>query len=460
MRIGIWGLFVATLGFVQHLPGAPNVLVIVADDLGYAELGVQGCKDIPTPNIDSIAAAGVRFTAGYVTASYCAPSRAGFLSGRYQQRFGFEYNAIGKQNLDPKVGLPPSQKTLADRFKEAGYATAITGKWHLGATTQFHPQKRGFDEFFGFLHEGHFYLPDGFKPVHEHLRNPEPPYNQDNPILRGERKIDEPRYLTEALGREAVSFIVRHKDKPFFLYLPFNAPHSPMQITDKYYQRFAHIADDHRRIFAAMTSAMDDAIGEVLAKLREAGLEENTLIFFFSDNGGPTAELTSRNDPFSGGKGSLLEGGIRVPFLAQWKGRIPVGKVFDRPVITLDVTPTALAAAGIAAPADDRFDGVNLLPFLTGEKTGDPHESLHWRMNGGQLLAMRQGDWKFLRIGGGPGKLFNLAADVKEQNDLAALEPAKFKELSEKARAWSGSLAEPIWAPAPKGDKKGKKNKG
>ena len=421
----------------------PNILVVLADDLGYGELGCQGNPEVPTPHIDSLATNGVRFTDGYVTAPVCTPSRAGLITGRYQQRFGHELNATGKQNLAENVGLPLSQQTLADYLKAAGYATGIIGKWHLGGTPKFHPQKRGFDEFFGFLHEGHFYTPPPYRGVYSRFRPTEPPYDADNPLLRGAEPIEEPDYLTTAFTREAVAFIERHKREPFFLYLPYNAVHSPMQAPVKEVEQFKNIAGAHRAIFAGMLKALDDSVGAVLSKLRENGLEDRTLIFFLSDNGGPTAELTSSNLPLSGGKGQLWEGGIREPFLVQWKGRLPAGKVYHQPVISLDIAATVLAAAGIKTPAPPGLDGVNLLPFLTGEASRLPHETLFWRY--GAQAALRQGDWKLLRRGNGSWQLFNLVNDLEEKNDLATREPALVKSLATAWDDWNRQLVPPLW---------------
>jgi arylsulfatase A-like enzyme len=426
-------------------PRRPNILLIVADDLGYGELTCQGNPQIPTPNIDSIARNGVRFTSGYVSGPYCSPTRAGLMTGRYQQRYGHEFNPGPAQAASPNFGLSLKETTIADRLKAAGYATGMFGKWHLGYRPEFHPLKRGFDDYFGFLGGAHDYL--------NATRDP------SNPILRGTTPVTEIDYTTETFGREAVSFIERHRGEPWFVYLPFNAVHAPLESLQKYLSRFEGIADQKRRTFAAMLSAMDDAVGAVLAKVRERSLEEDTLVVFISDNGGPTAVTTSRNDPLRGFKAQTWEGGIRIPFMAQWKGRLPAGKVDDRPVIQLDILPTALAAAGVPINPDWKLDGVNLLPYLKGEKSGPPHSALYWRF--GEQIAIRMGDWKLVKAPGagvnGAGRrrsadatgahLFNLARDIGEQNDLTAQEPSKVRELADAWNRWNAGLIDPLWRP-------------
>ena len=421
----------------------PNIVLILADDLGYAELGVQGAKDVPTPHIDSIASNGVRFTDGYVSCPVCSPTRAGLMTGRYQQRFGHEFNPGPAQQANPNFGLPLSEVTVANRLKQLGYLTGIFGKWHLGYSPEKHPLKRGFDEFFGFLGGAHSYT--------------DPLGDQANPILRGTEPFNETSYLTEAFAREGVSFIERRRGQPFFLYLPFNAVHAPMQASDKYLARFQAIPDQRRRTFAAKLSALDDAVGRVLAKLRETQLDENTLIFFVSDNGGPTPNTTSGNSPLRSYKGQVFEGGIRVPFLVQWKGHLPAGKVYQNPVIALDILPTAVAAAGGKIPPQTALDGVNLLPYLTGARKNPPHDRLFWRF--GPQSAVRMGDWKLVKQGDAPPQLYNLAEDIGEANDLAARRPDKLKELQAAYDAWNAQLAQPRWAPARAAAKKQRKKR-
>lgn len=413
----------------------PNILLIVGDDMGYADVGFHGCKDIPTPNLDALAASGTRFTNGYVSGPYCSPTRAGLLTGRYQTRFGHEFNPTGS------AGMPVTESTLADRLKAEGYATGLVGKWHLGSEMAMLPQKRGFDEFFGFLGGGHSYF-------------------NTAKILRGTEPVKEMDYTTDAFGREAAAFIDRHKSQPWFLYLAFNAVHTPMDATDDRLAKFPEIKDAKRRKYNAMMLAMDDAIGRVRQQLVESGVEKDTLVFFISDNGGPTMNGVtvngSRNDPLRGSKRTTLEGGIRVPFLISWPGHVKPG-VSDTPAIQLDLHATALAAAGVAPQPEWKLEGVNLLPFLAGEKTGAPHDALYWRF--GPQMAVRAGDFKLVRYdlntntGAGnrkgrnvsPAKLYNLRDDIGESKDLAAAMPDKVGELQAMWDAWNKNNIKPLW---------------
>lgn len=447
---GFTWLLAGLLGAILAWPGSaagqaarkPNVIVIVADDLGYADIGVHGCKDVPTPHIDSLAKNGVRCTSGYVSGPYCSPTRAGLMTGRYQHRFGHEFNPGPASEKSEAFGLSLKETTIADRFKAAGYRTGMVGKWHLGHLDKFNPVSRGFEEYFGFLGGAHSYLRSG---------------DGINSIMRGTKPVQEKEYLTDAFTREAVAYIDRHANAPFFLYLTYNAVHNPLEATEKYLKRFASIQDERRRTYAAMLSAMDDGIGAVLAKLRSAKIEDNTLIFFVSDNGGPAIN-GSLNTPLSGQKATTWEGGIRVPYLVQWKAKLPAGKTYDHPVIQLDILPTALAAAGVEVKPDGKLDGVNLLPHLLGQKSTPAHEMLTWRF--GSQIAIRMGDWKLLKgrteggIGANAGtattegaKLFNLKEDIAEKNDLAAKHPERVKELAASWNKWNSELPPPAWGP-------------
>ena len=404
----------------------PNVLLIVADDLGYADVGFHGGEEIPTPNLDALAAGGVRFTEGYVSGPYCSPTRAGLLTGRYQNRFGHEFNSGG-----PGGGLPVGETTLPDRLKAAGYRTGMVGKWHLGSKPGMHPQARGFEDFFGFLGGAHGYF-------------------DKEGVLRGKEPAGDFSYMTDAFGDEAVRFINARKDGPWFLYLAFNAVHTPMDAPPALLAKFEGIKDPERRKYAAMLVSMDDAIGRVRGRIRELGLEGDTLVFFISDNGGPTMKGTttngSDNSPLRGSKRTTLEGGIRVPFVVSWPGRIQPG-VFRQPVIQFDLHATALAAAGVDPAKVDKLEGVDLLPHLSGEKSEPPHEALFWRF--GDQMAVRAGDWKLVRYDGNadtgtgrvqpatPAKLYHLAEDIHEDKDLAAEMPDKVRELQALWDGWN-----------------------
>lgn len=406
----------------------PNVVLIVADDLGYADLGAQGLsKDVKTPHIDSLATNGARFTDAYVVSPVCSPCRAGLLTGRYPQRFGYEFNPGGVDH--PNFGLPLSEITIADVLRRAGYHTGMLGKWHLGNKPPLSPPKRGFDEFYGFWGGAHAYLD------HEKFKGM-------NTIRKGDTPFPEKEYLTDAIGREAAAFVDRNHANPFFLYVAFNAPHQPMQATEKYLDRFKGVEDRKRRAMLAMLSAMDDAVGQLLAKLREHNLEDNTLIYFISDNGGPTPGNASLNTPLSGIKADLLEGGIRVPFLVQWKGRIPAGQVIRQPVNALDIFTTSAAAGGADLPKDRVIDGVNLLPLLEGKTQDSVHDRLYWRY--WPMWAVREGDWKVLGWGD-KAELFNLAEDIGETKDVAAQHPDVLSRLRDAFTAWDKQLAKPLW---------------
>jgi arylsulfatase A-like enzyme len=411
----------------------PNILVILADDLGYADVGFQGCKDIPTPNLDQLAARSVRCTNGYVSHPFCSPTRAGLLTGRYQQRFGHENNPAWLPE-STVAGLPLSQTTLPQVLKTAGYTTGAVGKWHLGAHPQFHPNRRGFDEYFGMLGGGHNYLPEA-KAGQEYMI----------PMDRNGTAEPLKGYLTEELGREAGAFIQRHKTEPWFLYLAFNAPHTPLQTTLALLERAKHIGDETRRGYATLVLGLDDAIGATLQALRESGQEENTAVFFFSDNGGPISVTHSQNTPLRAAKGSVFEGGMHVPFLVSWPGKIAAGKDYAHPVISLDVFPTAAALAGAQVPDSVKLDGVNILPFLTGEKSGLPHERLFWRTGGDKAWAMREGRYKLVRIGGETDLLFDLEADIAETKDLRAAQPELAAKMATQLDAWNAQLVPPIF---------------
>ena len=453
----------------------PNVVLIVADDLGYGDTGAYGGETIATPHIDALAGAGVRLTDGHVSAAVCSPSRAGLMTGRYQSRFGYEYNPSFNFQSGPEagLGLPVTETTLADVLQGAGYATGLVGKWHLGVHEQYHPLNRGFDEFYGIFGGGTSYIDSRLPGVHSWPAEGAPTERDTNAaraIMDGREPVAVPEYLTDVFAARAVDFIDRHAGGPFFLMLSLTAPHTPIQATDEYVERNLHIEGDGARIYAAMVSSVDDTVGDVVGALQEHGLDGNTLVFFISDNGciNYVAEVICTNAPLSGAKRYQLEGGIRVPFIAAWPDRLPAGRVYDEPVISLDIFPTAAAAAGLE-PRD--LDGVDLLPHLEGEAAAPPHEFLFWRS--APNVAVRWGDWKLWRVDrserdldqamGAPARLlplvnypavspsgqttllYDLATDIGERENVAEDHPEVVERMEAELATWSSGLAEPMW---------------
>jgi arylsulfatase A-like enzyme len=407
----------------------PNILVIITDDQGYHDVGFHGVKDFPTPHIDSLAQNGVLCTQGYVSGTVCAPSRAGLITGRYQTRFGFEH----LPPPGPNAGLPTQEITLATLLRQAGYHTAAIGKWHLGTNSAlFHPNVRGFDDFFGFLGAGHDYFN----------------YGGGDPIQHNGQPLQSGPYLTHAISQQAISFIESHVEDPFFLYVCYNAPHTPNQAPQDYLDQFAHIDNPLRRVYAAKMAAIDDGIGQILHALQQHDLDRDTLVFYVSDNGGPiTMALPngSNNTPLFGQKSQLYEGGIRVPFVVQWKRRLPKGQTFAPPVIALDIFATAAAAAGVQLPGDRIYDGVDLVPHLSGKNPDPPHDLLFWRQGGGRDFAARDLRYKIVRHNYGPVQLFDLDKDLSETKDLAAEQPQEVDRLMKAYRHWHSQMVNPLW---------------
>ncbi|WP_290794936.1 sulfatase-like hydrolase/transferase [Flavihumibacter sp. UBA7668] len=419
---------------------APNIIIILADDLGYSDVGFNGSKDIPTPGIDRIAKNGVTCTNGYVSFAVCGPSRAGLITGRYQDRFGFSRNPLYAPK-DSTMGLPSSEQTMAALLKGAGYRTGILGKWHLGTHPSQHPNRKGFDEFYGFLDGGHHYFPE-LLVLRDHTESRSQNDGYKTKLIRNQQVAEETEYLTDAFSREAVQFVKSNAQQPFFLYLAYNAPHTPMQASENYLQRFSHIKDPKRRTYAAMVSAMDDGINALLNTLEELKLDDNTLIFFLSDNGGPTNDNASNNKPLRGAKGGYYEGGIRVPFAVQWKGVLPAGKVYDMPVISLDIFATA-AALTKQQPINP-IDGVNLLPYLTGTEKSPPHKALYWRGPRKELYAIRTVEDKLI-IQEGSTELFDIRMDKEEKNNRAGSAGAALPALEQLLAAWKKGLVPPAF---------------
>ncbi len=426
-------------GFTQ-VPAPPNILLIFADDAGYADFGFHGSEVMKTPNLDALAQQSVRFDQAYVSAAVCGPSRAGLLTGRYQQRFGFEENNVpGYMSLSGRLtghemGLPLDQLTLADRLRGQGYRTGLIGKWHQGNADRYHPLNRGFDEFIGFRGGARSYY--AYDESHFDGR----------PEDRWERsfgEFEEPEgYLTDVMADEASAFIARNDTAPFFLMLSFTAVHTPMEAEPDDLAQFPDI-EGKRQILAAMNFAMDRAIGEVLDTLDEHGLAENTLVIFTNDNGGPSDTNASLNDPLSGTKANHLEGGIRVPMLMRWPGIAEAGSVYPYPVSTLDLLPTFFGAAGGDPQTLGQVDGVSLLPHITGAIDKRPHQTLFWKKE--NRAAIRDGDWKLIRFPDRPAELYDVSTDTSEVRDLASEYPEKVRQMYQKLFDWELEMERPLW---------------
>lgn len=458
----------------------PNIIIILADDLGKYDISLYGGKSTPTPQIDSLAASGVTFQDGYVSASICSPSRAGILTGRYQERFGHEFqpgDRYPKNNLEyygfkylintnnwrlnPKInypneasiatqGLPQSEITFADLAKREGYSTAIIGKWHLGHNKGFFPLDRGFDYHYGFYQAFSLYTPEDDNPdiINHHHKDFTDKMIWGNgrvgigQIRRDTTIIHNKAYLTETFADEAEAFIDKNKKKPFLLYVPFNAPHTPFQVRKKYYDRFPNVKDENKRVYFAMISALDDAVGRIRAKVKKEGLEDNTLIIFASDNGGADYTFATTNAPLKAGKFSHLEGGVNVPFALSWKGKIKPHTIYKTPVSTLDIFSTIAAAIHSDLPKDRVYDGVDLVSTVNENK--EAHKTLYWRS--GDAKAIRSSDWKLIISGKTHEEwLYNLASDKSETTDLAQKNPEKVKELHLALQNWEKGLVKPLW---------------
>ncbi len=425
----------------------PNLIVIMTDDMGYADVGFNGCRDIPTPNIDRIARDGVRFTEGYVTFPVCGPSRAGFLTGRYQDRFGFTTNPSIDPN-NPISGLPIEEETMAQVLRKADYKSAIVGKWHMGTHPIFHPLERGFDYFYGFLSGGHHYFPEKLtlNDLSEVTRKWEWYHTK---IIENRSTVEVTDYLTDELSDAAVRFIKKQtkNNQHFMLFLAYNAPHTPMQATEKYLSRFAHIEDQKRKTYAAMVSAVDDGVGRVLKTLKENGMEENTIVCFLSDNGGAVSNA-SDNRPLRGSKRDLFEGGVRVPFAMQWKGVIPAGQTYERAVSSMDIMATIVAQTDIEISKERPLDGVNLVPYLDGTNKDDPHDFLFWRKWEQNAMAIRNAQYKLVSNSNKDEEapeLFNLLLDLNEKTNLKFDHPEQYESMLKEWGKWNSKMKDRVF---------------
>lgn len=424
---------VATAASAPQNEVVPNVIIILADDLGYGDLGITGSKQIKTPNIDQLGANGIFCTSAYVSSAVSSPSRAGLLTGKNQVTFGYDNNL---SNCQPGydinyLGLPINEKTIADRLKASGYTTGIVGKWHLGEADQFHPHNRGFDEYWGYLGGGHNYLkskPDG--------------KGYNSPIITNTGESTHITYLTDDKGNQCVNFINRHKEKPFFLLASFNAPHAPLEAKESDMKKYAHIADKKRRTYCAMVSCLDDNVGKIVAALKKNNLLDNTIIFFLSDNGGPVGTRTC-NVPYRGQKGTLLEGGIHVPYIVSYPACLPKGKTYNGIVSSLDIAATActLAHANVK-----ELQGVNLIPYLIGNQQ-QPKRNLMWRFTISAVI--REGNYKLVRLPDRLPMLFDLSKDIREENNLVLEKPEIAKQMLKKLGNWDVNLTHVLFVEGP-----------
>ncbi|TRX57996.1 sulfatase-like hydrolase/transferase [Thalassomonas sp. M1454] len=418
----------------------PNIVLLFADDAGYADFGFHGSKVMKTPNLDKLAQRGITFAQAYVSDATCGPSRAGLMTGRYQQRFGFEENNVpgymsANSAADGRdMGIPLSEVTMGDYLKKQGYATAFYGKWHLGGDDKFHPLKRGFDEFYGFR--------GGARSYYAYDKNPpsELDWMERNFEVMGEHE----GYLTDVLADETNKFIEKNakQKQPFFAFVSFNAVHTPMDATPEDLAQFPTLKGD-RKTVAAMTLALDRASGKIIDKLEELGLSDNTLVIFTNDNGGPSDRNASDNSPLSGSKSNHLEGGIRVPFIASWPAKLNKSYIYQNPISLLDLLPTFYAAADGDLSKVTNLDGVNLLPYITGEIEERPHPVLFWKKD--VRGTIRVGDWKLMRFPDRPAKLYYLPDDLKEQHDLSAQEPERVQAMFKQLFEWESTLERPRW---------------
>ncbi len=459
----------------------PNVIILLADDLGKTDISLYGGATVQTPNIDAIGARGVTFSEAYCPSPICSPSRASMMTGRYPQRFGFEtqpLNRYPRNRLEYNVyrylmdmgawrprnltsvprredmlrqGLPPSEITLSELLQSNGYHTGLVGKWHLGYTDPFLPTARGFDYSYGFYEAFTLYDdiddPDIVNHRHDYFASKHIWAQERNgtcAIRRNEEVIDEDEYLTFAIAREAVQYLEENKADPFFMFVSFNAPHTPFQAPREYYDRFAHVEDTNKRIYYSMIAALDDAVGRVMQSVEDLGLSENTLVWFASDNGGATYTGATENAPLKGGKFNHFEGGVNVPCMVQWPGKIPAGQNMASPVSLMDIFTTSAAAAKANLPPDTEYDGVDLMPQLLGETVAPPHEALFWRAH--YMKAARWGDWKLVADDrGGRTWLYNLATDKEERQNCADANPEVVQEIKDRLAAWESELAPARW---------------
>ncbi len=451
-KVRLPAVLLALCAGVSAADERPNILLILADDLGYADVGFNGGQDVLTPNLDQLAANGMTFSQAYVPHPFCGPSRAGLMTGRYPHKIGAQFNLPAEGS---NLGVPRGEVFISKLLQDAGYFTGAIGKWHLGEAPEFHPNERGFDVFYGFLGGGHKYFPEEFtKTYHDQVAAGRTHiWEYLRPLERNGAEVEETEYLTDGLSREAVSFVLEAagREEPFFLYLAYNAPHTPLEAKNDDLALFMDIADAKRRTYAAMVYALDRGVGGVVNALRETGQLDSTLIVFLSDNGG-RLDQGGNNFPLREGKGSVHEGGYRSPMFMHWPERLNGGTTFEHPVLGLDLYPTFAGLADAVIPADRRQDGQDIWQDI--ESGRDPHEgeflfTLRHR-TGFSDAAVRRDQWKAVSADGQPWKLFDVEEDVGERHDLGAQNPALLANMVREMEKWSWDNAEPGWFHIPR----------
>ncbi|NIJ45338.1 arylsulfatase A-like enzyme [Wenyingzhuangia heitensis] len=428
----------------------PNILVILCDDLGYADVGFNGSKDIITPNIDALAHHGTIFSSAYVAHPFCGPSRTSIMTGQYSHAMGAQFNLI-RNSEKYNLGIPLTEKFISKELQQAGYFTGAIGKWHLGSNEQFHPNKRGFDEFYGFLGGGHRYFPEQYRPIYEKQKaaGNKDIFDYLTPLEYNGTQVKETAYITDAFSREAITFVNKaaQKKEPFFLYLAYNAPHLPLEAKEEDIKVFTSIKDKNRRTYAAMVYAVDRGVGELVKTLKEKNEFENTLIVFLSDNGGKLGVGSANNNPLKEGKGSAYEGGFRVPMFFHWPKKVKAGKVFEHPVSSIDFYPTFAGLAKADMSKNKKLAGKDVWCSVKANKNPHKDEMLYIlrHRTGLSDVAARKNEWKALKVGTQKWKLFNIVKDIREEHDLSTQHPEILKGLVSEAERWSNTHAEPKW---------------
>lgn len=431
----------------QH--SRPNIIVVMCDDLGYNDVGFNGSTDIITPEIDKLANNGTVLTSGYVAHPFCGPSRAGFITGRYPHAIGTPYN-LHDDGTPTEDGVPSNELFMSNALQQAGYYTGLVGKWHLGFAPQFHPNKRGFSDFYGFLGGGHKYFPEQYKVQYTNqVKEGRTVINEYlKPLEHNGKEVNETEYMTDALSREAVRMIntASAKKQPLFLFVSYNAPHVPLEAKEEDLKKFSHIKDSDRRTYAAMVYAVDRGVGEMVKALKSTKEYDNTLIVFLSDNGG-NLDHGANNNPLKGTKGDTWEGGYRVPMFFHWPGKVIAGQKYDYPVSALDLYPTFVNIAGAKLPADKKLDGKNVLEDVIAGRNARPDDmiySIRYR-TGHSDVGARMGNWKITRVANEPWQLFNIKNDIGERKDLGGQHPELLQKMVSNVEKWSRSHIKPLW---------------